>query len=165
MMLQLMKHIYSFQNSYHHHPRVMIRTSSLLMSTSSNSSSDATVRRRRRIAVIGGGASGMFAATAAADASSSSCEVIVFEGTSKLCPRLESVVVDDAMSCTMLQNRFLRYYLLILEEIKNCVGYSPNDSRQMMHMSGSHQGECSSRQKVMGGCFQLLMIHKLLLAL
>lgn len=107
MMLQLMKHIYSFQNSYHHHdaffhhPRVMIRTSSLLMSTSSNSSSDATVRRRRRIAVIGGGASGMFAATAAADASSSSCEVIVFEGTSKT---MSKVRISGGGRCNVMHD-------------------------------------------------------------
>ncbi len=114
MMLQLMKRIYSFQNNnfhhrdafFHHYPRVMmVRTSSsssLWMATSSSSSSSddtAAARRRRRIAVIGGGASGMFAATAAADASS--CDVIVFEGTSKT---MSKVRISGGGRCNVMHD-------------------------------------------------------------
>eukprot|EP00577_Skeletonema_sp_RCC1716_P016232 CAMPEP_0113420788 /NCGR_PEP_ID=MMETSP0013_2-20120614/27523_1 /TAXON_ID=2843 ORGANISM="Skeletonema costatum, Strain 1716" /NCGR_SAMPLE_ID=MMETSP0013_2 /ASSEMBLY_ACC=CAM_ASM_000158 /LENGTH=542 /DNA_ID=CAMNT_0000308307 /DNA_START=52 /DNA_END=1676 /DNA_ORIENTATION=- /assembly_acc=CAM_ASM_000158 len=101
MFIQMMKRICSFQN-YHRHDvshQLMLRTSSMLMSTSSNS--DDATSRRRRIAVIGGGASGMFAATAAADASSSTCDVVVFEGTSKT---MSKVRISGGGRCNVMHD-------------------------------------------------------------
>ena len=97
LFIQMMRRICSFQTYNRHnvlHHRLM---SSLSMSKSDG---DAT-SRRRRIAVIGGGASGMFAATAAADASSSSCDVVVFEGTSKT---MSKVRISGGGRCNVMHD-------------------------------------------------------------
>ena len=51
--------------------------------------------------MIGGGASGMFAATAAADAAHSTCDVVVFEGTSKT---MSKVRISGGGRCNVMHD-------------------------------------------------------------